>query len=63
MRAKRILCDVIDSLVEFYEALGDTTFAAEIASTVQVPDTGNDQFDYETTKLRYEKNLNKALRN
>ena len=49
-RAEGILNDAISSLQEYYLCLNDTTLAAEFASTVKVPDTGNRQLDYEAAR-------------
>ncbi len=45
-----IVEDAIKGLTEYYPELADVSLAARIAQKVQVPDTGNDQADYESVR-------------
>lgn len=53
-RERLLIETAFQGLFEYYECLSDSTFAAEIASTLVVPDTGNDQQDYEKVRDQIE---------
>ena len=53
-RSKQIILDAIDGLVEYYACLSDTTLAKEFASSIKVPETGNDQADYQVVRDQLE---------
>jgi hypothetical protein len=48
-RERKIIEAALSGLFEFYPCLSDSTLAGEIEASVRVPDTGNDQADYETS--------------
>ena len=61
-RAEGLVNSAIFGLQEYYECLNDTTLAKEFASAITVPNTGNDQKDYETVRDAVER-LAKAHEN
>lgn len=54
-RSQRIIEAALSGLLEYYACLGDATLCKEIEASVKVPDTGNDQLDYETVRDRVER--------
>ena len=59
-RAERIKEAALSGLQEYFACLHDATFVAEVKSTLIVPDTGNDQLDYENVRDQVEKAANAA---
>jgi hypothetical protein len=53
-RAERLFATAVEGLTEYYPVLGKADVVAEIKDKVEVPDTGNDQTDYETVRDRVE---------
>lgn len=54
-REAKIIDAVEANLLEFYTCLNDTTLAAELCSVLVVPNTGNDQLDYENVRDQLER--------
>lgn len=54
-RAERIKEQALSGLLEYHECLHDGTFVEEIRSSLVVPDTGNDQTDYENVRDQVER--------
>lgn len=54
-RQKRITEAAISGLQEYYVCLNDGTFVAEVESGLVIPDTGNDQLDYENVRDQVER--------
>jgi hypothetical protein len=54
-RERRIIEAAFSGLVEYYACLNDGTLVAEIASGLKVPNTGNNQSDYENVRDQVEK--------
>ena len=59
-RVERIKDAALSGLQEYFACLHDATFVAEVKSTLLVPDTGNDQLDYENVRDQVEKAANAA---
>lgn len=53
-RAKQIVEAALSGLLEYYPCLGDSTLVGEIEAAVKVPNTGNDQLDYENVRDQVE---------
>ena len=53
-RADKLFDAAVEGLTEYYPALKRPEIVAEIKGKVEVPDTGNDQTDYETVRDRVE---------
>jgi len=54
-RAAALFEQAVASLQEYYGCLADQTLCLEFESAVKVPDTGNDQLDYENVRDQVEK--------
>jgi hypothetical protein len=54
-RDEAIIDAVESNLKEYYTCLHDTTLAAELCSVLVVPNTGNDQKDYENVRDQLER--------
>lgn len=54
-RERRIIEQALSGLQEYYACLHDGTFVAEVESGLKVPDTGNDQADYERVRDQVER--------
>lgn len=50
-----IFADAVSSLLEYYTCLNDTTLVSEFRSIIQIPNSGNNQADYENTRNQLEK--------
>lgn len=55
LRAAAIYEQAAWGLLEYYPCLNDQTLCLEFESVVKVPDTGNDQLDYENVRDQLEK--------
>lgn len=62
-RAERIKEAAVSGLVEYYTCLHDGTFVEEVKSGLKVPNTGNNQLDYENVRDQVEKAANAAEKN
>lgn len=58
-REEQIFSDAVDGLREFYMPLHDPSFVSTARSRISVPDTGNDQKDYEAVRDAIEEFLRK----
>jgi len=54
-RERRIIETALQGLFEYYVCLSDSTLVGEIEESVQVPNTGNDQADYENVRDQVER--------
>lgn len=54
-RERGIFEDAVSGLQEYYACLNDGTLVGELESFIVVPDTGNDQLDYENVRDQVEK--------
>lgn len=54
-REEKILESAIEGLREYYACLNYKKTHEAIAAAVKIPNTGNDQIDYENTKAQVEK--------
>ena len=54
-RADLLFQDAVSGLTEYYVCLMDSSLVGEFRSVVRVPDTGNDQLDYENVRDQVEK--------
>ena len=54
-RKEKIIENALSGLIEYYSCLNDTTLASELCSVLVVPDTGNDQNDYENVRNQLER--------
>jgi hypothetical protein len=59
-REDQIFQTAVEGLQEYYLSLTDRKLVAKIKKKVTVPDTGNDQADYETTRDAIEKIANET---
>lgn len=55
LRAAALFEQAIWGLLEYYPCFNDQTLCLECESVVKVPDTGNDQLDYENVRDQVEK--------
>lgn len=62
-RERRIIESAFSGLLEYYACLHDGTFVAEVESGLTVPNTGNDQLDYENVRDQVEKAARVAEKN
>jgi len=53
-RAEKLTEQVIDGLREYYPELDNDRITSQIKARVTVPDTGNDQKDYENVRDQVE---------
>lgn len=60
-RAERIKDNAVEGLTEFYPELTDQQFALKIKGQLIVPDTGNDQEDYENVRDQVERIIDDKL--
>lgn len=56
-RAAALYEQAIAGLQEYYACLSDNNFCIELEASIKVPDTGNDQLDYENVRDQIEKQL------
>jgi hypothetical protein len=54
-----LFTQAVKGLKEYYPVLGSNRIIKSIQDQVEIPDTGNDQKDYEVVRDRIEKCLNK----
>ena len=54
IRNRNLIEEAIDWLRGYYNCLSDETLAKELASCVKVPETNNDQADYENVRDQIE---------
>jgi len=54
-RNVKLFEQAISGLFEYYPCFGDNTLIQECESVINVPDTGNDQLDYENVRDQVEK--------
>jgi hypothetical protein len=54
-RELRLIDAAEANLLEYYTCLNDSTLAAELCSVLVVPNTGNDQKDYENVRDQLER--------
>jgi hypothetical protein len=57
LRAAALYEQAIAGLQEYYECLNDTEFCITLEASIKVPDTGNDQLDYENVRDQIENQL------
>lgn len=62
-RERVIIEAAFSGLLEYYTSLHDDVFVAEVESGLKVPDTGNDQLDYENVRDQVEKAAKAAEKN
>jgi len=62
-RERRIIEQALSGLVEYFACLHDDVFVAEVESGLTVPNTGNDQLDYENVRDQVERAANVAEKN
>jgi len=58
-RASNLFRNVVSGLTAYYPDLKDEAMVVEIRAMVKVPDTGNDQADYESTRDQVERLVQK----
>lgn len=63
MRNELIWQDAIGSLAPYYPCLMDGTLVAEWYSIVKIPNTGNNQLDYQNVRDQLEKLCRKEMQN
>lgn len=58
-RRRQFILQALENLRGFYDCLHDPRLAERLCERLPVPDTGNDQSDYESVRLQLERRARK----